>query len=116
MPKGLRALIVVMAAAAVAVLPLAGGIVHAAPHAITEVASSMTEHGDCCDHGTLCERKKPDGCGSTAACVVKCTTLSATVTATQAASRLSLVGEKTNFVVESLGSVRDNPPSPPPRV
>lgn len=114
MPNRLRVLIVVLAAAAVALLPLAGGIMLAPSSATAEAASPMAEHGDCCDHGDPCEKKKADGCGSTAGCMVKCSAMSAPVLAT------SIVhpahdGETGHLVVQRLASIGDNPPAPPPR-
>lgn len=113
MPKAVRLFIVGLVAAAVAVLPLAGGIAHAGWPSTLE-ASSTVEHGDCCDHGKSCEKKKPDGCGSTAGCMVKCSFMSAAVSATSVPEPYH-DGEKMHLVVARLASFHDNPPSPPPR-
>ena len=113
MQNRLRLLIVIMVAAAVAVLPLAGGIAHA-PTATSDAASSIAEHGDCCDHGGPCEKKKTDGCGSTAGCMVKCSAMSAPVLATSIVGPTHN-GETEGLLVQRLASTADNPPSPPPR-
>lgn len=108
-----RTLIVIMVAAAVAALPLAGGFAEV-PSATSDAASRMVEHGDCCDHGNPCEKKNTDGCGSTAGCMVKCSAMSAAVLATSIV-RATHNGETESLLVQRLASTADNPPSPPPR-
>ena len=113
MPTRLRALIVVIIAVAVAGLPLAGGIADI-PSATSEAASPMAEHGDCCDHGDPCEKKKTDGCGSTIGCMVKCSAMATPVLATSIVGPTHN-GDKANLVIPRPAIVADNPPSPPPR-
>ena len=112
MQTSLRLIIVIVVAAAVAALPLAGGFADVAS-ATSDAASRMVEHGDCCDHGNPCEKKKTDGCGSTAGCMVKCSAMSAPVLAT-AIVRATHNGETESLLVQRLTSTADNPPVPAP--
>ncbi len=111
MPSIFRSLIIIMLTAAVAALPLAGGIGNVASAA--SAASSMAEHGDCCD-GNPCEKKKADGCGSTIGCMVKCSAMATPVLATSILGHTHN-GDKANLVIKRPAFVADNPPSPPPR-
>ena len=113
MQTRLRLLIVIIIAAAVAALPLAGGLADI-PSATSEAVSPMAEHEDCCDHGDHCEKKNADGCGSTIGCMVKCSAMDTPVLATSILGPTHN-GDKANLVIQRPAFVADNPPSPPPR-
>ena len=74
-----RPILIALIALAVALLPMAGGMAVATPH-----AAFTAPQADCCPNGKPCE-KKTNGCGSVAGCVLKCFNLTGAVAAPFAA-------------------------------
>jgi hypothetical protein len=105
-----RPILIAIIALAVALLPMAGGIALATPH-----ASFTAPQADCCPNGKPCE-KKTDGCGSVAGCVLKCFNLTGAVAAHVAAALTPSASEKPELLMQAFPSPAENPPLPPPRV
>lgn len=106
-----RPILIALIALAVALMPMAGGMALAMPHD----ASFTAAPSDCCPNGKPCE-KKTDGCGSVAACVLKCCGLTSAIAAPIAVSLTASAAEKPAFALQSFRSPAENPPQPPPRV
>jgi hypothetical protein len=105
-----RTILIALIALAVALLPMAGGIALATPH-----ASLTAPQADCCPNGKPCE-KKTDGCGSMAGCVLKCFNLTGTVAAPFAVVVTPSALEKFALITQAFRSPTQNPPLPPPRI
>jgi hypothetical protein len=104
-----RALLVVLVAMSVAMLPFAGGMARAMSHD----TSLTAPQADCCPHGKPCEK---NDCGSLAGCALKCFNF--------AGITVSGVVSKPNaeaVVSPALAGLTPHsnltaPPLPPPRV
>ena len=105
-----RPILIALIALAVALLPMAGGMAVATPH-----AAFTAPQADCCPNGKPCE-KKTNGCGSVAGCVLKCFNLTGAVAAPFAVSVTPSTLEKPALVTQAFRSPTQNPPLPPPRV
>ena len=108
----LRAIVVILIAVSVAMLPISTGMAIAG----TAVVSAVATQPGCCDHGQPCKGKNAGGCVSPAGCALKCGSVSAAIVGT--ALRLS-PRPKTGTLplfAWSLFSPSYNPPLPPPRV
>ena len=104
-----RALLVVLTALSLALLPVAG--VAAPVHS----ADSMSAHADCCPMDQDCGKQSKNHCNEDAACAFKCAGVSALTLATaETASVPNSSAELTPIPRLSL-PVALNPPSPPPR-
>jgi hypothetical protein len=106
-----RHILIALIALAVALLPVAGGMALALPHD----ASFAAANADCCPNGKPCE-KETDGCGSVAACVLKCCGLTGAIAAPVAVSLTVSALEKPALALQGFRSPAENPPLPPPRV
>jgi hypothetical protein len=108
--SNVRTILVALIALSVAMLPVAGGFALTASHDATFSAS----HSDCCHQGKPCE-KEMDGCGSTAACAVKCFGFSGVSVESFAIALRAPVSQRPDAVPSDLRSTSENPPLPPPR-
>ena len=68
-----RPILIALIALAVALLPVAGGMAVATPH-----AAFTAPQADCCPNGKPCE-KKTNGCGSVSGCALKCFSLTGAI-------------------------------------
>jgi hypothetical protein len=107
-----RTILVSFVVLAVAMLPLAGGFVHA--NAATDVALSAAP-ADCCPEGQPCEKTMHD-CGSMAGCMLKCAGVSGVVLAPFAMALTVSATERPPFVLQRVLAPSQNPALPPPRV
>ena len=107
--KPLRAILVFLVAASVAMLPLAG---------MAEAArvGMYAAHPDCCPEGKQCEHQMPKDCGGSPECLLKCFQLTADITRSLPAMSGAKDAEKSAPFVESAKAQSPNPPLPPPRV
>src|SRR5688572_11518899 len=94
----------------IAAFPLARGMAHVLPQH-TEAAADM----DCCHEGEPCE-KKADTCDSSAACVLKCSSLPAALVAPLAVKSVEAASARLALLSAGFASPSDNPPLPPPRL
>ena len=107
--RTVRAMIVVLTALSLALLPVAG---LAAPAASTDSASV---HADCCPMNQDCGKQSKSHCNEDAACAFKCAGVSEVpLTSSETASIANASTEPTPIPRLSL-PVALNPPSPPPR-
>jgi len=106
-----RAILVSFVALAVAMLPVAGGFVHA--NAATGVSLSAAP-ADCCPEGKPCEKAMHD-CGAMAGCMLKCSGVSGAVSAPFAMALTVSANERPPFALQRLLAPSQNPPLPPPR-
>ena len=105
-----RTILVALVALSVAMLPVAAGMARAMAH-----DASVTSHADCCPNDQPCE-KKTDRCGSDAACVLNCFSLTGVVAAPFALALTATALERPALAMQTLRSPAENPPLPPPRV
>jgi hypothetical protein len=105
-----RAILVALIALSIAAFPLARGTAHALPQQ-TAAAADI----DCCHERGPCE-KKADDCGSSAACVLKCSSLPGAIAAPAAVKPVKPALAKTAVISTDFTSPPDNPPLPPPRL
>jgi hypothetical protein len=111
--RTVRAMIVVLTALSLALLPVAGV---AAP--VTS-ADSISAHADCCPPGGDCAKhSKSDskgGCTEDGACAAKCAGVSAIPLASAEAASLPNASAELTPIPRLRLPVAPNPPSPPPR-
>ena len=104
-----RAILVILTAFSLAVLPVAGA------GARGSSAPSMSVHADCCPPGQNCDEHSKRDCTKDASCALKCASVTAAplteIDAVQTSYRLPRSALVTGIAV-SLAPI---PPSPPPR-
>jgi hypothetical protein len=105
-----RIILTVLIAVALGAFPLGRGAVHALPQ-----HSSVLMAKGCCQDGGPCEHGKKD-CGSSAACILKCSSLPASIAAPFEVHALSVILVRLAGISADPKSRTDNPPLPPPRV
>jgi hypothetical protein len=107
----LRAILVALVAASVAMLPVAGSMAQASSVETTLIA----DHSDCCQEGKSCDQQMPNGCGKIAACALQCFNFSGTIFSLVIANPVGEVLVQPAFFGVSLVSQPTAPPLPPPR-
>jgi hypothetical protein len=107
-----KAILVTLVAASVAMLPVAGSMAYASMPG----ASALAVHSDCCPAGEPCEKEMPRDCGGLAGCLLKCFNFSTALTAPMAMLIMGGASEKAQRIAEIIKAPTDTPPSPPPRV
>ena len=107
-----RTILVSFVVLAVAMLPLAGGFVHA--NAATGMSLGAGP-ADCCPEGQPCEKPMHD-CGSVAGCMLKCAGVSGAVVAAFAMTLTVSATERPPFALQRVLAPAQNPALPPPRV
>lgn len=108
--KVCRAILLVTIALSLATFPLARGVAHALPQ---QAAAAVDK--DCCHQGEPCE-KKADDCGSSAACVLKCSSLPGALAAPVALRHLQAALAEPGLLEVNFPTTAENPPLPPPRL
>lgn len=104
-----RAILVILTAFSVAVLPVAGAA------ARVSAPLSVAAQAECCPPGEHCDEHQGD-CTKDAACALECSSVSA-VALTSPETAYSLpTPPKLALAAEIALSLAPNPPSPPPRV
>ena len=106
-----RSILLALLALSIAAFPLARGMAHALPQQAATAVADM----DCCHEGEPCE-KKADNCGSSAACVLKCSSLPGTLSAPIAVQPAVAQPARSAMLSAVFVSQSDNPPLPPPRL
>jgi hypothetical protein len=99
-----------MIAVSLAVFPLSRGVGHVLPQ-----QSAAALDSGCCDKSEPCEKKTND-CGSTAACVLKCSSLPGAMAAPVTVQAVEAALLEPARLSAGFISPSDNPPLPPPRL
>jgi hypothetical protein len=107
-----RAIIVVLVAMSVAMLPVAGDMVVAKSPDVALTAPQS----DCCAQGQPCQQKGTKDCGSSAGCALQCFSLSVAAVGSAAVTPPTPALAKFARIAQTFPSTSDNPPLPPPRV
>lgn len=107
-----KAILVTLIAASVAMLPVAGSMAYAS----VSGSSVLAMHSDCCHEGEPCKKEMPVDCGGLAGCLLKCFNFSTALTAPMTVMMTGGTSEKSLRVAGSIKAPIDTPPSPPPRV
>jgi hypothetical protein len=107
--RNLRAMLVVLTALSLALLPVAGV---AAP--VTS-ADSIAAHSDCCSPDQDCGKHSKGNCTDDGACAVKCAGVSAIPLASSETASVPNASAESMPVARLSLPVAPNPPSPPPR-
>jgi hypothetical protein len=107
--RTLRAMLVVLTALSLALLPVAGSAAHLSS------TPSVSAHADCCTPGQDCGEHSKGDCTKDAFCAFACASVSAVpLASSEMASSANSSAELTPVLQLNL-SLAPNPPSPPPR-
>jgi hypothetical protein len=105
-----RAILVILTAFSVAMLPIAGASARAG------TPSTFSAHEECCPPGQHCDEHAKKDCAEEAACALKCASLSAAPLAIPETA-FTLYSSAGLALIPAIAlSLAPNPPSPPPRV
>jgi hypothetical protein len=107
--RTLRAILVVLTALSLALLPVAGV---AAP---VQSADSISAHADCCSPDVDCGKHSKGNCTDDGACAVKCAGVSSIPLASSETASVRNASAESAPVPRLSLPVAPNPPSPPPR-
>jgi hypothetical protein len=108
----LRALFVAIVAASLAMPPVAAADLGAG----SSHEHAAATHAECCAPGQQCDKPAKGECGHDAACLLKCASASAAVTAPPTVTFKRLALSRSGLLAETVTGLSTNPPLPPPRV
>jgi len=109
----IRAIIVLLVAFSVAMLPVAAGI--AAPEGTHSTSKLVTSAHDCCDHDGMPVDNVIKDCQAAAGCASKCFSVCGVVFSS-AIIHPPVTGAEPSFVTKNFRSQTGSPPFRPPRV
>ena len=115
--RTLRAIIIVLTALSLALLPVTG--VTALATSADSMADAISSHSDCCppdgDCGKHSKRDSNRGCTEDGACAAKCAGAAAIPLASAETASVPSTSAELTPIARLRLPVAPNPPSPPPR-
>jgi hypothetical protein len=105
-----RAVLTALVVLSIALLPVAS--LNAQAYSVSAPSLHAT---DCCGDAEPCEKQTRD-CGSSVACVLKCSSLPGAIAAPPAVKPVKTALAKPSLLSVDFASPFDNPPLPPPRL
>jgi hypothetical protein len=104
-----RAILVVLTALSLALLPVAGTAAHLSS------TLSVSAHADCCSPDPDCGKQAKGNCTEDAACAFKCAGVSAVPLVSPVTASMPDSSAESALIPRLDLSLAPNPPSPPPR-
>ena len=106
-----RAIMVILTALSVAMLPVSAANARSL-HAASTVAAPL----DCCPQAEHCDKQTKGDCGKTAECLLKCAGVSALPLAPTGIALILSASTQSSALTGIATTRSSTPPSPPPRI